>query len=182
MPFHDQVAFGCRQEDGSQRFLVDQNHPVARAIHEIFAPLESHVCNLLMSFKASSSNNWTPQQLEISLPRYKLTFVVTDQGALNCLSHRGFTLDRDEDLGTLYGLKTKLVLCRVSGVEKERKVIIPKGPVCIDSDGNKHPRISIDMAPDALFVEYYTYQVDDLLHRLVDTTLEVEYIACTSTL
>ena len=28
------------------------------------------------------------------------------------------------------------------------------------------------MTPDALFVEYYAYEVDDLLHRLVDTTLE----------
>jgi len=172
VPFHDQVAFGRRQEDGSRRFLVDQNHPRARAIHKIFAPLESCAHNLLISFKASPSSNWKPQQLEISLPRYKLTFVATDQGVLECLSYRGFILDCDEDLGTLYGLKTKLVLCRVSGVEKERKVIIPKGPVRIDSDGNKHPSISIDIAPDALFVEYYTYQVDDLLHRLIDTTLE----------
>ena len=171
VPFHDQVAFGCRQEGGSRRFIVDQNHPVARAIHKIFAPLESCVHNLLISFKASSSN-WKPQQLEISLPRYKLNFVATDQGVLDCLNHRGFILDCDEDLGTLYGLRTKLVLCRVSSVEKERKVIIPKGRVCIDSDGNKHPRISINIAPDALFVEHYTYQVDDLLHRLIDTTVE----------
>jgi hypothetical protein len=172
VPFHDQVAFGLRQGDGSRRFIVDQNHPVALAIHKIFSPLESCVHNLLISFKASPSSGWKPQQLKISLPRYKLTFVATDQGVLNCLSHRGFILDCDEDLGTLYGLKTKLVLCRVSDVEKERKVIIPKGPVRIDSDGNEHPRISIDIAPDALFVEYYTYQVDDLLHRLIDTTLE----------
>jgi len=164
MPFHDQVAFGCPEKGDSLRFLVDQNHPVARAIHEIFAPLESSVRNLLISFKASPSSNWNPEQLEISLPRYRLTFVATDQGVLDCLSHRGFVLDCDENLGTLYGLKSKLVLCRVSDVEKERKVIIPKGAVCIDSDGNKHPRISIEMAPTALFVEYYTYQVDDLLH------------------
>ena len=172
VPFHGQVAFGCRQEGGSRRFLVDPNHPVACAIHEIFAPLESSVHNLLISFKASSSSNWNPEQLEISLPRYRLTFAATDQGVLDCLSHRGFILDCDENLGTLYGLKSKLVLCRVSDVEKERKVIIPKGPICIDSDGNKHPRISIDVAPDALFVEYYTYQVDELLHRLIDATLE----------
>jgi len=172
VPFHDQVAFGLRQEDGSRRFLVDQNHPVACDIHEIFAPLESSAHDLLISFNASPSSNWRPQRLEISLPRYKLTFVATDQGVLECLNHRGFILDCDEDFGTLYGLQTKLVLCRDSGVETERKVIIPKGPVRIDSDGNKHPRISIDIAPDALFVEYYTYQVDDLLHRLIDTTLE----------
>ena len=98
--------------------------------------------------------------------------MATDHGVLGCLSHRGFILDRDGNLGTLYGLKTKLVLYRDSDVEKERKVIIPKGPVCVDSDGNKHPRISIEMAPDALFVEYYTYQVDDILHRLIDTSLE----------
>ena len=172
MPFHNQVAFGCCQKGGSRRFLVDQNHPVARAVHEIFAPLESSVHNLLISFKASPSSNWNPEQLEISLPRYRLTFVATDHGVLGCLSHRGFILDRDGNLGTLYGLKTKLVLCRDSDVEKESKVIIPKGPVCIDSDGNKHLRISIEMAPDALFVEYYTYQVDDILHRLIDTSLE----------
>ena len=114
VPFHSQVAFGCCQKDGSWRFLVDQAHPVARAVHEIFAPLESSVHNLLISFKASPSSNWTPEQLEISLPRYRLTFVATDQGVLDCLSHRGFILDRDENLGTLYGLKTKLVLCRAS--------------------------------------------------------------------
>jgi len=172
MPYHDQVAFGCRQEDGSQQFLVDQKHRVTRAIHEIFAPLESHVHNLLISFNASPTSNWKPQQLKISLPRYKLTFVVADQGVLDCLNHRGFVLDYNEDIRTLYGLKTKLVLCRASDVEKERIVIIPKGRVCRDSDGNKHPRISIGVAPDAPFVEYYTYQVDDLLHRLNDTTLE----------
>ena len=75
VPFHDQVAFGCHQEGGSRRFIVDQNHPVARVIHKIFAPFESCVHNLLISFKASFSSNWKPQELHTFLPRYESNFV-----------------------------------------------------------------------------------------------------------
>jgi hypothetical protein len=160
-----------RQRDfGIRRFLVDPNHALCRAIHNVFSPLEQSPLDLFISFNYEYSTNCEPQPLSICLPRYNLAFVVTEQGELSCLSHRGFIVDSDEDIGTLYGLYSKLVLCRPSKIGRERKLIVPIGSIMPSSTGSDHPTVSIDVPRGALSVGCRVYEMDDLLGRLRETT------------
>ena len=156
-----------QQEVGVQQFLVSPNHALCRTIHNIFSPLEPNIFDLFITFRSTDHNI---QPLSISLPRFNLAFAVTPQGELGCLNHRGFILDSDEDVGTLYGLSSKLVLYRPSKVGRDRKVIIPVGSIRPSSNGVNHPEVFVDMAGDAHSVRYRVYEVDEVLGRLRETT------------
>jgi len=156
-----------QQEVGVQQFLIASNHALCRTIHNIFSPLEPNIFDVLITFRSTNQNF---QPLSISLPRFNLAFAVTPQGELGCLSHRGFIVDSDEDIGTFYGLSNKLVLCRPSKVGRERKVIVPIGSIRPSSNGANHPEVSIDMAGDARSVRYRVYEVDEVLGRLREST------------
>lgn len=164
------LALSRQQETGVRQFLVDPNHALSRAIHNVFSPLEQNPLNLLISFNYEYSTNCEPQPLSIFLPRYNLAFAVTEQGELSSLSHRGFIVDSDEDIGTLYGLYNKLVLCRPSKIGRERKLIVPIGYITPSSTGANHPAVSIDVPDHAVSVGYRVYEMDDLLGRLREAT------------
>jgi hypothetical protein len=158
-----------QQESGVRQFLVAPNHALGCTIHDLFSPLEPNTFDLFITFRTINHNT---EPLSISLPRYNLDFAVTQQGELGCLSHRGFIVDSDEDIGTLYGLSNKLVLCRPSNFGRERKVIVPIGSIRLrpSSTGVNHPKVFIDMAGDARSVRYRVYEVDELLGRLREAT------------
>jgi hypothetical protein len=164
------LAISRQQEFGVRQFLVSPNHALSRAIHNVFSTLEQNLVDLFISFNYEYSTNCGPQPLSIFLPRYNLTFAVTDQGELDCLSHRGFIVDSNEDVGTLYGLYSKLVLCRPCKIGRERKLIVPIGSITPSSTGANHPAVSIDVPGDAVSVGYRVYEVDDLLGRLREAT------------
>jgi len=154
-----------------RQFLVDPNHPISRAIHKVFAPLEPSIFDLLITFNHGPSTNLQSQNLVISLPRYSLVFALTEQGDLDCLSHRGYLVDPIQDVGTLYGLSNMLVLRSHSRSGHKRRLILPVGSIRSSSDGNTHPDVTIDIQSDATSVKYHLYEVDDLLGRLRDNTL-----------
>ena len=157
-----------RQQDfGVRQFLVAPNHALSHIIHNLFSPLEPNIFDLLITFRSTNHNI---QPLSISLLRFNIAFAVTKRGSLGCLSHRGFILDSDQDIGTLYGLSNKLVLCRPSKFGRDRKVIIPIGSIRPSSTGVDHPSISIDTAGDARSIRYRVYEVDELLGRLQEAT------------
>ena len=156
-----------QQEFEVRQFLVVPNHALCRTIHNIFSPLEPNIFDLFITFRSTNHNI---QPLSISLLRFNLTFAITQQGELGCLSHRGFILDSDQDIGTLYGLSNKLVLCRPSKFGRDRKVIIPIGPIRPSSTGVHHPEVFIETAGDAHSVRYRVYKVDEVLGRLREAT------------
>ena len=164
------LALSRQQESGVRQFLVDPNHALSRAIHNVFSPLEQNPLDLFISFNYEYSTNCDPQPLTIFLPRYNLTFAVTEHGELSCLSHRGFIVDPNEDIGTLYGLYSKLVLYRPSKIGRERKLIVPIGSITPSSTGADHPAVSIDVPGHAVSVGYRVYEMDDLLGRLREAT------------
>ena len=159
-------ALSRQQESGVRQFLVDPNQALSRAIYNVFSPLEPNIFDLFITF---CSTNDSTQPLSISLPRYNLAFTVTE-GVLSCISHRGFIVDSDEDIGTLYGLSNKLVLCRPSKIGRERKLIVPIGSIKPSSDGANHPVVPIAVTSDAVSVKYRVYEVDGLLGRLREAT------------
>lgn len=164
------LALSRQQDSGVRQFLINPNHALSRAIHYVFSPLERNPLDLFISFNYEYSTNCEPQPLSIFLPRYNLAFAVTEQGELSCLSHRGFIVDSNEDIGTLYGLYSKLVLYRPSKIGRERKLIVPIGPITPSSTRANHPTVSIDVPGDAVSVGYRVYEMDDLLGRLREAT------------
>jgi len=163
-------ALSRQQEFGVRQFLICPSHALSRAIHGVFSPLEQSPLDLVISFNYEYSINCEPQPLSIALPRYNLTFAVSEQGELSCLSHRGFIVDSNDDVGTFYGLSSKLVLCRPSEIGRERKLIVPIGSITPTSTGADHPTVCIRVPCDAVSVGYRVFEVDDLLGRLRETT------------
>src|SRR5258706_2121407 len=164
-------ALSRHRKSGLRQFLVDPNHAISRAIHTIFSPLEPSIFDLFITFHHGTSTNRRPQDFTISLPRYNLVFALTEQGDLDCLSHRGYLVDPNQDVGTLYGSSNMLVLRARAGAGHKRRLIVPAGSIRSSSDGNAHPRVTIAIQPDATSIKYHLYEVDDLLGRLRDTTL-----------
>jgi hypothetical protein len=158
-------------ECGVRQMLLDPNHSISHAIHKIFSPLEPSTFDLLITLNYGSATNCWSRNLSISLPRYNLNFALTEQGDLDCLSHRGYFVDPKQDVGTLYGLSNMLVLRRRSGASHKRRLILPVGSIEPSSNGHTHPNVTIAIQSDATSLKYHLYEVDDLLGRLRDTTL-----------
>ena len=168
---NDGVSFSRPQEPGLRQFLVDPNHAISRTMHEVFSQLEQSIFDMFIGFNYEQSNGHKPQLPTISLPRYNLTFSLTAKGDLHCLSHRGYLVDPSQDVGTLYGLSNMLVLRSPSTASQKRRLVLPIGTIETSSDGNTHPNVTIAIDPDATSVKYHLYEVDDILGRLLDTTL-----------
>ena len=168
---NDTHAFSRQRKSGLRQFLVDPNHAISRAIHTVFSPLEPSIFDLVMTFHHETSTSCRHQDFTISLPRYNLVFALTEQGDLDCVSHRGYLVDPIQDVGTLYGLSNMLVLRSRSGAGHKKRLIVPVGSIRSSSNGNTHPSVTIAIHPDETSIKYHLYEVDDLLGRLRDTTL-----------
>jgi hypothetical protein len=172
VPLKGSLTLSRQLEPGRRQFLVNPNHSICRAIHKVFSPLEPSRHDFTITFDYGSSTNHKARNLTISLPRYNLVFALTEQGDLECLSHRGYLVDPNQDIGTLYGLSNMLVL-RHSTSSHKRSLILPVGVVHQSSSGNSHghPHVTITVDPIKKSIRYNIYEVDDLLGRLRDTTL-----------
>jgi hypothetical protein len=172
LPIDGSLTLSRQLEPGRQQFLVNPNHSICRAFHKVFSPLEPSRHDLIITFDYGSSTNRKARNLTISLPRYNLVFTLTEQGDLECLSHRGYLVDPNQDIGTLYGLSNMLVI-RHSTASHKRRLILPVGVVHQSSGGNSHghPHVTITVDPTEISIRYHLYEVDDLLGRLRDTTL-----------
>lgn len=113
------------------------------------------------------------QTVEIDLPRLQLNFNLK-KGTSSIVSRkqRGFEVDRIQSIGTLVGLKTKLVLRNV--LTDDRKVIIPAGRVGFARD-RKH--VAVLIAPES--GSPHVYAVDGTLQRLTDNgSLQSKLFLC----
>jgi hypothetical protein len=171
LPLEGSHTLSRQPEPGCRQFLVDPNYSICRELHKVFSPLEPSRHDLTITFDCGSSTNHKARNLTISLPRYNLVFALTEQGDLECLSHRGYLVDPNQDIGTLYGLSNMLVM-RHSTSSHKRRLILPVG-VVHQSGGNSngHPHVTITVDPIEISIRYHLYEVDDLLGRLRNTTL-----------
>jgi hypothetical protein len=110
----------------------------------------------------------TPQTVEASLPRLRLSFFVNSNSEIECRSIPGYIIDKLQSSGTMFGLTNQLVLCPSSGSsdsELPRRVIIPQGDVSFTLDGS-FAMVSIKMGEGQL-VHWHEYIIDTDLRRLV---------------
>ena len=149
-------------------------HPhsdVARNLHGIFEVLESMGTKLL----ATTHHHQVSQCLEISLPRYNLHLSNDDCGRLECRELPGFSISPMQSVGTLCGLKSKLVLQNDDNPDL-CKVIIPFGT--ITSTHARETRPVVTIAPyTSPGIRAFIYDVDGLIGRLsCDRTLSSWFI------
>jgi len=82
----------------------------------------------------------TTQRLEVSLPRFHLSFFVNPNWELECRSMPGYVVDKTQSCGTMFGLRNKLILCPGSTGPGEpllqRRVIIPQGQLSFSTSEN----------------------------------------------
>jgi hypothetical protein len=137
--------------------LVDTRSTFAVNMARIFQPLEDpqHIHIVL---------DVGTKLTEIRLPRLKLEFYATS-GDLDIKSRqwRGMVLDTRQQIGTLVGLSSKLVLRR----EDSRLVLIPEGHARYGRSLHEHHMlVSLDKQAE---MKVHAYSIDDVLGRLLDT-------------
>lgn len=113
-------------------------------VHIIFDQLTSYVC--------------------VELPRANLDFTFKPgQSNIHCKQYSNMVVDYDQQIGTLIGLKNKLVLVHFSN-PKNRTVLIPEGPVTLEREkGLLRVQIKLDTISGV-----HKYEVDSTLGRLID--------------
>jgi hypothetical protein len=118
------------------------------------------------------------QNVRVKLPRYKLKFFVNVKGDLECRDLPGFYVSDVQYIGTLCGLKSKLVLKTTDG-QGMRRIVVPDGTIEVSQEPFRpHHRITITPPPDpGHHIRVFMYDVDDLIGRLVgDGTLTSWYM------
>ncbi|KAI1137706.1 hypothetical protein F5Y05DRAFT_58721 [Hypoxylon sp. FL0543] len=136
-------------------FFVDINSRTAEEVSKILSPLEERTW-IHITLHGSS--------LDIDLPRLTLGFGLRNgDTAISSRQFRGMSIDTDQSIGTLIGLRSKLVL-KGDGGRLQRKVIIPSGDVTL-SKRDRHVEVHLQ---HCLTTKVHVYNVDDLLGRLTD--------------
>ena len=104
------------------------------------------------------------QQLQIRFPRFDLQFFLNPKGHFQCHElHR--IVDPDQSLGTMIGLKSRLVLCGIDQLARkhERLLVIPQGEISISKC---EPHVSVSTSSTCPKIRLFRYQVDAVLRRL----------------
>ncbi|KAF8260955.1 hypothetical protein EI94DRAFT_1609035 [Lactarius quietus] len=124
----------------------------------------------------------TEKVLEVSLPRLHLSFFVNETSELECRSIPGYVVDETQSIGTMFGLKTRLVLCpsRASpeGYLLPRRIIIPQGEVSF-AQHDDFASVSIGTTGADKHVRWHEYIIDTNLRCLTTNSgLSSKLYAC----
>lgn len=140
--------------------LISPTSRCASILSKILEPLED-------AMYIHTSFNTVSRVIDLALPRLQLDFFIV-KGELNIYSrqYRGMVLDRDQKIGTLIGLSSKLVL-RQSNTADDRLVLIPKGSVSFAKSSNYHHVWATVERGTASKV--YAYPLDSILGRVIDS-------------
>ncbi|KAI9717157.1 MAG: hypothetical protein M1812_004905 [Candelaria pacifica] len=139
------MRFGHRQ-------MFDFRSHISNRIVKVLEVLE-HKANIHVTLDENGT-------IVAELPRYRLKFFVNASGQLES-KELAAIVDRNQDLGTLFGLKNKLVLRNGSA---SQSVLIPFGHVSI-TKAWEHVRIEIAIGEEAK-VRYFQYHIDPQLRKL----------------
>lgn len=104
--------------------LVDIRSPLHLAAAQHFLDFENSYDMVVLRGPPCSAP--TQDQVSVVLPRFDLRFIINDQGLLYCPEMQAVVVEH-QDVGTLMGLRSKLVLIR----DGRRFVLIPRGDVLI---------------------------------------------------
>ncbi|TVY56340.1 hypothetical protein LCER1_G002622 [Lachnellula cervina] len=147
--------------------LVGIKSQTAKNLSDILNPLEDPLRIHTFFHHASSL-------LEIELPRLQLGFYLKLGGSsIHSRQFRGMSIDLDQSLGTLVGLRNRLMLKHENS--GNRVVILPEGDVIWRAEG-EHIQVLIDKDSAT---KAHAYHVDDQIGRLIDNgNLQSKLILC----
>ncbi|KAF2803743.1 uncharacterized protein BDZ99DRAFT_399090 [Mytilinidion resinicola] len=144
--------------------LIDPESPTGRSLSSLLHPLE-HKAHLHAILDTHT------KEVAAHLPRLNLDFALgPDMSNLKSKQFRGLVVDRNQAIGTLTGLRSKLVLSTPGGTggSNERCVIVPFGNVEFARSGH-HVNVSIETGTTHQ-VGYYVYDLDRNLRKLTGNT------------
>ncbi|EXJ68848.1 uncharacterized protein A1O5_07780 [Cladophialophora psammophila CBS 110553] len=146
---------------------VSVKSETAVRLSDILSPLEDPLKIHIALHHSSSS-------LEIELPRLQLGFDLrSGESSIQSKQFRGMPVDPYQSLGTLVGLRNKLLLKHKTN--DGRLVILPEGGVSWEKDGD-HVCVIIDKNSAA---KAHAYYVDTQIGRLVDNgSLQSKLFLC----
>ena len=147
---------GVSHLQNKEHQLVDVRSRTCQNTLDVFGKLET----LMFTHTTRSAGG----ALHVSLPRLGFHFVRHDNGELECQELRKI-VDRDQSIGTLIGLKNRLVLCARGDRSREldRLVLVPEGSISTSTDG---PHIAVQVATKGRNVHCFRFRHDSILKRL----------------
>ncbi|RSM12590.1 hypothetical protein CEP52_002280 [Fusarium oligoseptatum] len=171
-PFPARSCKWCLEEcDGSWKlrgqegvFMLAPASGLAQCVATIMADLETPL-SLHMLYDANR------RLLDIRIPRLELGFFLNEgESVIRSRQFRETQVDEDQSLGTLVGLKSKLVL-RGNQNPPMRLVLIPEGDVEIKKNNSDvvHNHVTVCVRHGTVR-RVQSYQIDDLLGRFVTET------------
>ena len=83
--------------------VIDICSSTFSVVSSLLSPLESPKY-IMATYTAT-------QTLEVSLPRFRLSFFVNSNREFECRSMPGYVIDKTQACGTIFGLINKLILC-----------------------------------------------------------------------
>ena len=157
----------------SSRQLIDIRSGTFGVVSSLLSRVESPN-HIMVTYVAA-------QALEVTLPRYRLSFFVNTKWELECRSVPGYVIDETQTCGTMFGLTNKLIL-RPKTIGSEgsflpRRVIIPQGDISFRKNGD-FTDVSINIDPEK-HVRWHEYTIDTALGCLTsDTSLSSKLYQC----
>lgn len=144
----------------------------ARHIAAMLGPIEG-VMHMHMLY------NYRERLIEVQLPRLKLEFYLQNEqrgwSAIQSRQFQGMQVDENQSIGTLVGLRNKLVVKDSRDTDK-RLVIIPEGNVSITNSACGHVAISMVRGTAS---RVQIYGIDSQLRRMTDNgTLQSKLFLC----
>ncbi|KAL8856035.1 MAG: hypothetical protein Q9178_007344 [Gyalolechia marmorata] len=103
-------------------------------------------------------------RVEVELPRFGLRFYLNNDNELECPKLRKI-VDPDQSMGTLIGLRNRLVLCARGGQSRkiDRSILIPQGLVSVTRESE---HVVVEIVLEGAHVQYMQYQHNSVLSRL----------------
>ena len=145
-----------------QSILFDIRSPTWQMLSRLLEPLQDSQ-DLVVTRDDQST-------VSVDLPRCGLSFFINSDGELESRHPRGMVYDKDQSIGTLFGLVNKLVLCPKNNLAEgliQRQVLVPEGEVEYGSH-HHHVQVTVDIkGPAKRSISYQTFRIDTDLGCLV---------------
>ncbi|KAK8069035.1 hypothetical protein PG994_005651 [Apiospora phragmitis] len=166
----------------NDKILIDCRSNTAMLVGRILEALENPSYITIILDKVNS-------ELEVDLPRYDLTFTLKPGTVeLRCKKYPGMCIDSAQSVGSLIGLKNKLVLRSETEINGRKALVIPFGTPKVHGDQHSHPVTVIlptefkgigEHNPDITRRTHHYYEIDTTLGRVIDNgSLRSKLLLC----
>ncbi|OJJ65727.1 hypothetical protein ASPBRDRAFT_79658 [Aspergillus brasiliensis CBS 101740] len=147
--------------------LISMGSETARSLFDVFQPIEK-------ASKLHYKLHHESDMVEVEIPRLRLGFNLrSGQPSIESRQYRGMVVDPDQSVGTLIGLRNKLVL--LDRKTHNRRVLIPEGQITWEQDGD---HVTVKVGWQAA-TSVHVYLINGDIGCLTDNgTLQSKLVLC----